>query len=230
MEHPDPSRRTPWHVALAIIVPTLVGFAAGKHALFAGFNPQMPGQTALLALRAILVASVALATRERADGARTRLVIAFLFGGSLVVPGGVVALILVGAIVLARLPAVRVALAGAARGWITGAVGIVVVAIVAMLGHKRRETTRFPTSNEDPRTSALAWLDVGNRYRARSAALLWAKREGNDPGEAYFFLARMDHELGYEAKSRKALEKIRARSTSEASRLKAAELLGEAAP
>lgn len=230
MEQPEPIRRTPWHVALAVVAPALLGFAAGKHALLAAFDPQAPGQTALLALRAIILASVALASRPRPDGGRIVLVTAALFVGSFVAPGGILALVLVGAILVVQLPAVQIDLPGATspriRAALALAVGGLVVASALRYGHP--SSARFPRREEEPRTSALAWLEVGNLYRARWSALAWAKAEAKDPGEAYFFIARVDHELGYEAKSRKALEKIRASSSSEAARRHASVLLGEA--
>lgn len=225
--------RTRWHALVALAVVALVVMAAAHGALFAAFDPHRDGQQPLMALRGVLLVAIFIASRGQPKAAPILFTTMALFVASLAVRGGVVAFTVAGGVALAILPAVPLERAGPKTATalkpktvIFGALALALGAVMAFLV-RPPVLPPLPSPQTPPRQSTRLWLEADNPWRARASALTWAKLEGADPGEAYLELARIDRLLGYEAKARKVLEKVRDKSTSDVHRRRAAELLGE---
>lgn len=224
-----PRVRSGWHLLLALAVVALASAAVRHDALFARFDPQGAGQRPLLALRGLLLASVFVASRNHRRAPWLLVLTMALVVLSLVVPGGVALLTIVGVGILAWLPAVRLELSRPDVRELAFAGCALALAVTVAVAARPPAYPRLPSPDESPRERTRAWLAADNRHRARVAALAWAKSEDRDPGEGYFALASIDRELGYEERARKVLEKVRTRSSSEDARRRAAELLRESA-
>jgi hypothetical protein len=219
--------RSRWHVLLAIVIVALLALAATQSALFVPFDPQSAGQRPLMVLRGLLLAALFVASRERPNAGWTMAIAMALFVLSLVVPGAILLFVLISAGLLVALPAVPLLLPrpGARDLLIAAAAGA--LAVTAALAIRPPTLPPLPALSATPAESTKRWLSADNPYRARTAALAWVKSEGNDPGEAYFALARIDQQLGFDVRARKVLEKVRDRSSSEVNRRHASELLDE---
>jgi len=62
-----------------------------------------------------------------------------------------------------------------------------------------------PAPPQDPRAEVEFWRSRDNAWRARGAALAWARAENAAPGEGYVTLAQLDWELGEHEKARRVL-------------------------
>jgi hypothetical protein len=74
--------------------------------------------------------------------------------------------------------------------------------IAAASAHSPAEAPR------DPRASVEYWRARDNMWRARSAALAWARAEKDAPGEGYSVLAQLDWDLGERDKARRVLKHL----------------------
>jgi hypothetical protein len=228
------NRRVP-----AVVVCALVGTASalalsgaaalGLFSPFAAAFAQSPGQTALLSLRFGLLATVGCALEARAampashkaavlSGLGMLLVVSLAAQGALLLfvvasLGSIVALSLGNA---ARAPMVS--------PWALAAV--IAVPLTAVAGLRATHTRSASSVAPTPQDEIDRWLRVGNPWRARWAAFVWAETE-EPPGRAYIALAQRDADLGRRSVAVHVLRKVVAGAASPPTRDRAQRLIDE---
>jgi hypothetical protein len=168
----------------------------------APFSAQEPGGRAMLALRLVAFA-LALLCAPRARATAVSASIGALLVASLAARGLLVPLVLASAWVVAT--------SGARRA---RACGLGALSVVLALGIAASFRRAAPPPVLSAREQVDDWRSRENSFRARAAALEWAKRE-SPPGDAYLALASIDWELGHRERARKVLSKVIAHPASD---------------
>jgi hypothetical protein len=103
--------------------------------------------------------------------------------------------------------AVVIAAAWTARARLRDDAVVVVASTTLAVGAQLVAQATPPPADapDDPRASVAYWRARDNLWRARGAALAWARAEKDAPGEAYSVLAQLDWELGEHDKARRVL-------------------------
>ena len=204
-----PSRRlAPLAVAgvLCIAALALAGRATVA-APFDAFAAQNPGQRLLFGLRVGVLLAATWACAER-RAYRTLAGVAVAFVASLAARSLV--FVLVGAGLFALVDA----------GWIAPAVLAASLLPWTLLSPAPRER-ELPTQ---PAALVAHYRAAGNLWRARYAALGWAREEGRTPGAGMLTLAEIDWALGQKGELTRVLGALRAHARDPAIRARADEL------
>lgn len=180
--------------AVAVVV-CIAALAFAGHAVvatpLAAFAAQAPGQKLLFGLRAGLLLAATWACAERRTY-RTLAVVAAAFVASLAARG----------LLLVLVPAALMAIAGAKR-WAGPAA--LVACLLPSAWPSRAANASLPAQ---PAALVAHYRARGNLWRARDAALQWARTE-QVPGAALLELARLDWALGQRREAARALGALR---------------------
>lgn len=205
--------------------------ALGLSSPFAAAFAQSPGQTALLSLRLGLVATVGCALEARPDmrashkaavlsGLGMLLVVSLAAQGALLL---FVIASLAGIVALSLRDTAKDPIASL-EGWALAAV--IAVPLTAVAGLRATHTRSASSVAAAPQDEIDRWLRVGNPWRARWAALVWAETE-DPPGRAYIALAQRDADLGRRSVAVHVLRKVVAGAASPPTRDRAQRLIDE---
>jgi Tfp pilus assembly protein FimV len=104
---------------------------------------------------------------------------------------------------------------------VAAAIGGTGLAVLALMVPLRPRVAPAP---DDPRAAVAYWQARDNAWRARGAALAWARLEKATPGEGHLALARLDWELGEREKAQRAVTQILEHGEDAAVRARAASL------
>jgi hypothetical protein len=206
---PTLERHAPWVTAVALSAAALgVAGSAATHAPLAAFAAQSAGQPLLFGLRAGLVAGASWVCVERRAW-RTLACVAVAFVASLATRALLFGLI--AAALFAFLDA---------RRW--GGVALLAACLApwSLRGPARHEAS----PPVDPAARVAYYRARDNAWRARHAALEWARAEHGAPGRGFLALAQIDWALGQRRESVRALRLLSARAADPALRARAGEL------
>lgn len=206
-----------------VLLPSLAFARSGADAIdlrqaLAPFVAQAPGQMPLLLLRVGLFLFALLEPKPLTQGRAAALsCLALVMVGSLFAQGLWLVMLLATILVVSRQSVPRVR--GPSR-W--GAAFLLATALVGLAPHWSASPAR--STPDSPPALVQYWRERGNLFRARAAALAWARQEPV-PGEGYLTLADLVWELGHEDRARRVLEKVIAHPASDQVRRQAEDRL-----